>query len=112
MPRFEVPDELAFLEAFGVEPTHSAPAEGFWCYRFEDEARCALSLSFNILERSVQTVQETEGRVTSTVSSEGGLSLRIVGDTLEGECHVGEARTRVLITVAPRIEVSWATLLV
>ena len=112
--RFEVPDELSFLESFGVEPLESAPEDGYWCYRLADGAGGAVRLSFNVLERSLQTIQEFGGVGKATVSCEGAVSLRLADDgtSLNGECRSEGSRTTLELQVMPHVEVTWATLVV
>ena len=55
MAQLEIPTELEFLEFFGAEPIETRGTDGFWCYEVTDRNRVTLRLSFNVLERSVQT---------------------------------------------------------
>lgn len=110
----EVPSELDFLVALGVEPLESDPSDGFWVYRFESESNIALILSFNQHARSIQTSLFIGEQELSTVSHEGLESLRIEAvdgeSRLVGICKAKGERAEVVIAVYPIIRVRWASL--
>jgi len=73
----DVPSELDFLEALGVEPIESIPTEGYWCYRVPWSGSSMLRLSFRTHERSIQTAIEDGGRDQIVVVHEGLEELKI-----------------------------------
>lgn len=110
-----VPSEEDFLAAFGVAPIESAPADGYWCYRFENGHGHNLRFSFNTHEGSVQTVWESEGHDVCTVVHEMLEELRIHDEPGEASiaatfANVSDVRTRKIVQILPQLEVSWSTL--
>lgn len=62
---FEVPKESELVEFFGAEPTERSVKDGFWAFAVTDERGVKLRFSFDLYERSVQTmlsVGEVVGR--------------------------------------------------
>lgn len=112
----KVPSESEFLAAFGVEPVESARQDGFWCYSFGSEDRDAVRFSFNIQERSVQTVWESKGRAVCTVVHENADEIRINDSGGEASISVDfayerdECRTQLQLRVLPNLEITWASL--
>jgi hypothetical protein len=110
----DVPDELSLLELLEVSPTEASPLDGFWRYELRDETGVVVELSFNTLERSVQTTIRVGAQVVATVSQEGGVSLRPIrlsGEAaLRGEFEARGSRTILELKLKPRLEVRWASL--
>jgi hypothetical protein len=112
----QVPSENDFLAAFGVEPIESAPQDGFWCYSFESDDGNAVRLSFNIHERSVQTVWMFKGRAVCTVVHENADEIRISNEV--GAANISatfaherdECRTQLRLQIAPDLEINWTSL--
>jgi len=112
----EVPSETDFLAAFGVDPVESVPQDGFWCYSFESDSGDAVRLSFNVHERSVQTVWVSNGRTSCTVVHENADQIRI--NDGDGGAYIfvdfahkrDECRTQLRLRVLPELEISWSSL--
>lgn len=112
----QVPSETDFLAAFGVEPVEAAPQDGFWCYSFESDDGSAVRFSFNVHERSVQTVWMSKGRAVCTVVHENADEIRInegVGSASISATfahgHDG-CRTHLRLQIIPDLEISWSSL--
>lgn len=113
-PLFQVPDQAAFLESFGIDPVEAIPHDGYWCYEITDQYDTTLRLSFNTHERSLQTTILLRGRKIETTSQEGATSLEIFEKNgeraLRGEFDVDSAQSSVEIEVKPAILMKWSTL--
>jgi hypothetical protein len=113
-PLFRVPDQVSFLESFGVDPVEAVPRDGYWCYEITDQYDTTLRLSFNTHERSLQTTILLQGRKIETTSLEGATSLEIFEKNgepaLRGECSFDNAQSSVVIEVKPAILMKWSTL--
>lgn len=48
-----VPGEVEYLEAFGLEPEDFAPQDGYWQYSFDGPSDSRIVLAYNTHERSV-----------------------------------------------------------
>ncbi len=111
---FDVPSELEFLEAFGIDPEDSCPSDGFWSYRFECVSGIILVLSFDQHAGSIQTALFLGDHELSTVSHESSESLKIVvaggRGRLIGICMSREEVTELTVEIDPRICVRWASL--
>ena len=109
----EVPDQLMWLEVIGIEPLNAIPKDGYWCYELSHIDPLILQISFNIFERSLQTVIRFHDRAIQTVVQEGLTMLRLVeenGRRIEGRCVFDNAISSLLITLDPVVEVTWSTL--
>lgn len=112
----KVPPESDFLAAFGVEPAESAPQDGFWCYLFGSENGDVVRFSFNIQERSVQTVWESKGRAACMVVHENADEIRINDSGGKASISVDfaherdECRTQLQLRVLPDLEITWSSL--
>lgn len=113
-PNFTVPSELELTEVFGSEPRDARPKDGFWSFEARDSNGVTLRLSFDIFERSIQTVLLIDDDEAARISQEGAISLRVVRehgeDVLRGECLFRDARSTVEIRLRPRIVVTWGTI--
>lgn len=103
------PSDLALLEFFESEPLDSEPQDGYWCYQYVDEKEIGVRLSYNILEKSVQTTLLCNGEETDTVVHEGAEELYIVDQVLHGKFDLGQD-TRLVLQLKPRILIRWSTL--
>jgi hypothetical protein len=101
--------ELDFSDFFESEPEEAIPRDGYWCYKFKDQHEVELRLSFNILEKSVQTVLLVCGEEVETVVLEGAAELKIRENELHGRFDLGRD-TRLVILLRPRIVVRWYSL--
>ena len=108
----QAPDELEFLEHFGVEPAEASPSDGFWQYEFSDAVGFQLVLSFDVLERSLQTVLVHDGVQVARMSAEGMVSLSIDENdpVIRGRCLAPGVEMSVEIRAEPRLSVTWSSL--
>jgi hypothetical protein len=112
---FNVPSELDFLEAFGVEPQEAKPSDGFWCYMFKGEDELSLMLSFNQHEGSIQTTLMQGDFEIFTVSHEGAENVEIVS-TVDGElqllgaCNCRGETINLVIGFSPKLYIHWSSL--
>jgi hypothetical protein len=110
-----LPHEAELVEFFGSEPHERAPADGYWSYEATDSRGIGLQLSFNILERSVQTVLSLLGEEVAVISHEGLTSVVLQGTqdkrVLIAETHSADTKSRLHIELVPTIQVLWSTLL-
>ncbi len=107
---FEVPDEVDLIEFFGAAPVQRVAEDGFWCYEVRDQRGIKLRLSFNLFERSVQTELSLGEVAIETVSHELADRLQMHGAELHATFHNGNARTMLVLRLAPSISVKWSTL--
>lgn len=111
----QVPDELTLLELLEVAPSESRPSEGFWRYELHDNKGIVVELSFDVLERSLQTVIRVGTHVVATISSEGGVSLHPIQlsdkTALRGEFKTQGIRTVLDLKLKPSLEVRWSSIL-
>jgi hypothetical protein len=108
--QFEVPDETDLIEFFEGDPVEKSVEDGYWCYEITDERGITLRFSFNIYERSVQTVLSVAGEKIETVSHESAEKLTIGGGVLRCEFSLSTARTTLVIDARKRISVTWTNL--
>lgn len=108
--QFDVPDEIELLQFFGVEPAERSVEDGYWCYEVADERGVRLRLSFNMLERSVQTALSLGSTPLAMVSHEGAVRLHVDAATLRCEFISREWMTALALVVRPTIELEWSTL--
>jgi hypothetical protein len=107
---FQVPDESELVEFFGTEPVERAVDDGYWCYEVKDERGLALRFSFNLYERSVQTVLMLSGRPVATVSHEAAERMSIREGKLRCEFSNTSSRTTLVVGVAAEVSIAWSTL--
>lgn len=107
---FDVPDERELIEFFGVEPVERAPEDGYWCFEVKDERGVKLRFSFNAFERSIQTVLSAGDAVFDTVSHELADRLQVSGSELRATFAAADARTLLVISVTPTVNVRWSIL--
>ncbi|XXF78294.1 hypothetical protein P2318_00630 [Myxococcaceae bacterium GXIMD 01537] len=107
---FDVPDELDLLEFFGVEPIERAAEDGYWCFVVGDERGVELRFSFNLFERSVQTVVSVGDAAVYTVCHELAERLYVDGPVLRATFAAADATTQLMVRVAPTIRVEWSSL--
>lgn len=108
--QFEVPDETDLIEFFGEEPVEKSVEDGYWCYELTDERGITLRFSFNIYERSVQTVLSVAGERIETVSHESADRLTVEGGVLRCEFLLATARTTLVVDARDRLSVTWTNL--
>lgn len=108
--QFEVPDETDLIEFFGEEPVEKSVEDGYWCYEITDQRGITLRFSFNIYERSVQTVISVAGEKIETVSHESADRLTVGGGVLRCEFLLSTARTTLVIDPRERLSVTWTNL--
>ena len=108
--QFDVPDEIELLEFFGVDPIERSIEDGYWCYEIEDERGVRLRLSFNIYERSVQTMLSSAGGVVATVSHEGADRMLLRDGKVRCEFSLADSRASLAIEIGRSLSVVWSTL--
>ncbi len=109
-----IPDELDLFEFFNSEPIVSNPGEGFWCYERDDGKGLALRLSFNILEKSIQTILLVDGNETEIVSHEGATRIYIVeeSNTKKLKCNFLSTSTNTSLEIMfePDFRILWQSI--
>lgn len=107
---FLIPDEAEFLDFFGAEPLECDQEEMYWCYVARDTRGLSLRLSFNILEKSLQTQIFLAETSVITVSHEGATKLSINGGELRCDFEYRGARSNLTLRLTPEIQVNWSSL--
>jgi hypothetical protein len=107
---FEIPSEADLTDFFGAGPTDRSVDDGYWCYDITDHSGVALRFSFNLYERSVQTVLNVAGTAIATVSHESAERVVIRDRMLRCEFSGSASRTTLIVKLAERISVTWTTL--
>lgn len=108
--RFETPNEADLTDFFGAGPMDRSVDDGYWCYEITDESGVLLRFSFNLYERSVQTVLNVAGMAIATVSHESAERLVIRDSVLRCEFSGSASRTTLIVKLQQRISVTWTTL--
>jgi hypothetical protein len=110
----DVPEPLAFLEFFGIEPVEARPEDAYWCYSFTDERGVELRFSVNAIEKSVQTIVIAHGEILSLCAHEGALRVWLTEangrKSIEALCLHGLADSELVAEVTPQIAVRWSVL--
>lgn len=104
-----VPDDVALLQFFGVEPSES-DSDGYFQYDVADGVGTRLRFSFHLGERSVQTTISVGGNAVVTVSHELASEIALRNGRMECEFVSADSRTTLTIALGERIAVEWATL--
>jgi hypothetical protein len=111
----DVPEPLEFLEALGAEPIESRPEDGYWCYEFSDNRGVVLRISFDAIERSVQTLLRLDDEVLTVCSHEGVTRIWLQEEkgrkTIRAACRYGPADGELVALVTPVIHVGWSVLI-
>jgi len=107
---FRALDEVELLEFFGVEPVAHAVEDGYWCYEVLDERGVTLRFSFNLYERSVQTVLSLGGSPIATVSHEGAVRMVVREGKLQCEFSTNGERTTLTVEIGASLCVRWSSL--
>lgn len=108
--QFEVLDEIELLEFFGAEPIERSGEDGYWCYTVTDERDVTLRFSFNIFERSVQTVVSVGGANIATVSHEAANRMVVRDGKLRCEFSSEDTKTVLIVETGRNLSVVWSTL--
>jgi hypothetical protein len=108
--RFEIPNEADLTDFFGAEPMDRSVDDGYWCYEITDDSGVLLRFSFNLYERSVQTVLHVAGMAIATVGHESAERLVISQSVLRCEFSGSALRTTLIVKLGDRISVAWTTL--
>jgi hypothetical protein len=108
--RFEVLDEVELLEFFGTDPVERSAEDGYWCYAVTDERGVMLRFSFNIFERSVQTVVSLGGTNIATVSHEAADRMIVRDGKLRCEFSSEDSKTTLSVETGRSLSVVWSTL--
>ena len=107
---FEVPGEAELIAFFGAEPTERSVEDGFWAFTVTDTRGVQLRFSFDLYERSVQTMLSFGEAVIETVSHELAARLQIKGTQLQTNFTGIDTKTLLVVEVAPSIKITWSTL--
>lgn len=107
-PEFEIPDDLALLEFFGVDP--SQRVDGLYVYELGDSGGTMLRFSFDLFARSVQTELSLEHGTCAVVVHECATRISIAPPALLCEFERSSSRTLLTITLTPILRVDWAIL--
>jgi hypothetical protein len=110
MVQFLVPDQVELLEFFGSGPVTQVVEDGYWCYEISDTRGLVLRLSFNLHERSVQTVLSLRGSNIATVSHEGADRMLLRDGKLRCEFSSGSEKTTLTLETGRSISVTWSSL--
>ncbi|MDB4953966.1 MAG: hypothetical protein JWO36_1535 [Myxococcales bacterium] len=108
--QFSVPSELELSEFFETDPIERSPEDGYWCYEVIDRNGVKLRFSFNLYERSVQTVIETGGTLLACISHEGATELQCTGAVLHGQFRTNDSKATLTLVVRDAVRVDWSTL--
>jgi hypothetical protein len=108
--RFDVPREAELIEFFGAEPTERSVEDGFWAFTVTDERGVKLRFSFDLYERSVQTMLSVREVVIETVSHELADRLQVKGAQLQITFTGSDTKTILVVELTPSIKIRWSTL--
>jgi hypothetical protein len=108
--QFEVLDEVQLLEFFGAEPVERSVEDGYWCYAVADERGVTLRFSFNLFERSVQTVVLLGETKIATVSHEAADRMVVRDGKLRCEFSSEDSKTTLSVETGRNLSVVWSTL--
>jgi hypothetical protein len=109
-PKFDVPDEVELLEFFGDDPVERSVEDGYWCYVMTDERGLTLRFSFNIYERSVQTIVSLGGARVARVSHEAADRMVVRDGKLVCEFSSDGSKTTLSVEGGRGLCVVWSTL--
>lgn len=107
---FNVPDKINLLDYFAKEPVECDVENGYWCYEVTDEYGVSLRFSFDVFERSVQTVLSANAVQVATVSHEGASSMIIDGKVLTCQFSYKGSSAKLTLRVRDRISVEWSSI--
>jgi hypothetical protein len=110
LAQFETPDEDELLELFGAEPIERSVEDGYWCYETADRRGLCLRLSFNIYERSVQTVLSLDGALIERVSHEHAIYMLVRDGKLHCEFVSVDSKALLTVELGPNLSLEWSTL--
>jgi hypothetical protein len=105
-----VPDVTDLSEFFGSEPLEQSAEDGYWCYEYTDEFEIRIRLSFNIYERSLQTVLSAQDRQIAIVVHEQADDLAIRDGCLSCAFSSENAKTTLTVCLHNGVSVKWSTL--
>lgn len=108
---FAVLDEPELIEFFCVEPIERIGGDGYFCFEVSDDSQNKLRFSYNIFERSVQTVLlGKDNRPMVKTSYEGNVRMSVRRGILLCEFCDRSTKTTLTISLKDGIEVDWTTL--
>lgn len=110
-----VPEEDALVGFFGTEPEHDEPEHDertFVRFRVRDASGVGLVFSYDLIERSVQTIVEFDGRIVQRVSHECLTAISVDAEALRAVCDSADVRTVVEIELRKGVSVCWSSLVV
>jgi hypothetical protein len=106
---FVVPSELELLEFFGADPSERSE-DGYYCYEVADARGVTLRFSFDVLERSVQTVLSVDGASLCSVSHENATRVRVREGALWCDFSSADSKAKLAVELYPRISIRWSSL--
>lgn len=95
-----VPEEDALVGFFGTEAEHDEAEHDertFVRFRVRDASGVGLVFSYDLIERSVQTIVEFDGRIVQRVSHECLTAISVDAEALRAVCDSTGVRTVVEI---------------
>lgn len=101
------PTELQLLEFFETVPIIQ---DDIYSYSVCDDNKIELTLSFNVMEDSLQTYLKYAGRVFAVVCQEGMTRFWIDSDVLFAEFLYEQVRISVDVHIRPHIRIEWSGL--
>jgi acetolactate synthase regulatory subunit len=108
--QMRIPDIAEISEFFGVEPVEQSPEDGYWCYEVTDRWGAQVRFSFNIYERSVQTVVSSQGRQIVSVAHEQADELALQSASLRCIFSSESSKTTLTLQLEDGASVTWSTL--
>jgi hypothetical protein len=107
---FSVPDALELTEFFGAEPVERSTDGGYACYEVADPRGVKLRLSFDVLERSVQTTIQVAHSPLITVVHEGARTMEVAPDRLICRFSYVSSDATLVLRLAGSISLEWSSL--
>jgi hypothetical protein len=108
--QIRIPDIAEISEFFRVEPVEQSPEDGYWCYEVTDQWGVQVRFSFNIYERSVQTVVSSQGRQIVSVAHEQADDLALQSGSLRCIFSSESSKTTLTLHLEDGASVTWSTL--
>ena len=110
-----IPEEFELISFFESEPVESFPNDGFWCFEKYDGKNKLLRVSFNILEKSIQTALYIDGEEIDVVSHEGAEKIYIKEEfgceLFCCVCKDAKVKIYLQLSLKPNIHIQWHSLI-
>lgn len=108
--QFLVPDEAELVAFFGVEAKEKRPQDGYWSFEIRTVHGLTFVFSFDVAERSVQTMLSQPGQLEWTVSHELAEQIAISGAELRATFSSPGSKTVLSLRLSPSLRTTWSTL--